>query len=213
MSVSFLDAVIRLAAAALLSGVIGFEREFQKKPAGLRTHMLVGMGSALFAIVSLSSFEALDPSRIAAGVVTGVGFLGAGAIFREGQFVRGLTTAAGLWVVAGIGLAAGAGDIGLAAVASGVALTVLLVLGALESYLGKKKGDVVQMQVLIADEIAIGKVMKLAERHDPELGEVSFETSDDERVGTLVLHVSRNRAEVVAAMLAAVDGVSGVEVG
>ncbi len=111
------DTLLRLAIAALLGGAIGLERELDEKAAGLRTHMLVAGGSALFTLVSAYGFSAFvghgkisyDPSRIAAQIVTGIGFLGAGVIFRQGFTIRGLTTAASLWLVAAIGMAAGAG--------------------------------------------------------------------------------------------------------
>jgi putative Mg2+ transporter-C (MgtC) family protein len=129
------EALLRLALAATLGGLIGFERELREREAGLRTHMLVAMGSALFTIVSAYGFHDFlasgqsvvraDPTRIAAQIVTGIGFLGAGAIIRQGLSVRGLTTAATLWVVAAIGLAAGAGYY------SGAVTTTALVLVSL----------------------------------------------------------------------------------
>ena len=113
------EVFLRLALAAALGAAIGLERELREREAGLRTHLLVSLGSALFTIVSAYGFHAFlasganvvraDPTRIAAQIVTGIGFLGAGAIIRQGLSVRGLTTAATLWVVAAIGLAAGAG--------------------------------------------------------------------------------------------------------
>jgi putative Mg2+ transporter-C (MgtC) family protein len=113
------DALLRLAVAGGLGTAIGFERELRDREAGIRTHLLVALGAALFTIVSAYGFHEiltaggnvvrLDPSRIAAQIVTGIGFLGAGAIIREGLSVRGLTTAATLWVVAAIGMACGAG--------------------------------------------------------------------------------------------------------
>jgi putative Mg2+ transporter-C (MgtC) family protein len=119
--------------AAGLGLAIGVERELRDREAGLRTHLLVSLGSCLFTIVSAYGFHEIlthggsvvraDPSRIAAQIVTGIGFLGAGAIIREGLSVRGLTTAATLWVVAAIGMAAGAGYYGPAALAT--ALTIL----------------------------------------------------------------------------------------
>ena len=105
----------RLILSVLLSGLIGFERQLHKRTAGLRTHILVALGSCLIMLTSLYVFDiykgiaAVDPSRIAAGVITGIGFLGAGAIIREPEGIKGLTTAASLWVVAGIGLAVGCG--------------------------------------------------------------------------------------------------------
>lgn len=106
-----LDITLRLAVAMLLGGVIGFEREYRAKDAGFRTHFLVALGSALFCIVSQFGFgfELKDSSRVAAQVVSGIGFLGAGTIIFQKNVVRGLTTAAGLWVTAAIGLSCGTG--------------------------------------------------------------------------------------------------------
>ena len=106
-----LDITLRLAVAMLLGGVIGFEREYRAKDAGFRTHFLVALGSALFCIVSQYGFgfELKDSSRVAAQVVSGIGILGAGTIIFQKNVVRGLTTAAGLWVTAAIGLACGTG--------------------------------------------------------------------------------------------------------
>jgi putative Mg2+ transporter-C (MgtC) family protein len=113
------DATLRLSVAAGLGAVVGAERELRDREAGIRTHLLVSLGSALFTIVSAYGFHEFltgggsvvraDPTRIAAQIVTGIGFLGAGAIIREGLSVRGLTTAATLWVVAAIGMSSGAG--------------------------------------------------------------------------------------------------------
>jgi putative Mg2+ transporter-C (MgtC) family protein len=110
---------LRVLVAAALGGVVGLERELSDQPAGFRTHMLVSLGSALFTMVGaygLSAFipenaenTSFDPMRVAAQVVTGIGFLGAGAIIRQGVSIRGLTTAASLWVTAAIGMAAGVG--------------------------------------------------------------------------------------------------------
>ena len=131
------DTLARLAVAAALGSVIGFEREFREREAGLRTHLLVAVGAALFTIVSAFGFGdilgesgphvlvRLDPSRIAAQVVSGIGFLGAGAIIRQGLSVRGLTTAASLWVVAAIGMAAGAGFYAGAVLATALGLVAL----------------------------------------------------------------------------------------
>lgn len=107
--------ILRLILSVLLSGLIGFERQLHRRTAGLRTHILVSLGSCLIMLTSMYVFDIykdkvlLDPGRIAAGVITGIGFLGAGTIIREREGVRGLTTAASLWVVAGIGLSIGIG--------------------------------------------------------------------------------------------------------
>ena len=127
-----LDITLRLAVAMLLGGVIGFEREYRAKDAGFRTHFLVALGSALFCIVSQFGFgfELKDSSRVAAQVVSGIGFLGAGTIIFQKNVVRGLTTAAGLWVTAAIGLACGTGMYLPAVVTTLMVLIVLEILSA-----------------------------------------------------------------------------------
>lgn len=121
------EAILRLLLATALGAIIGFQRERAGKPAGLRTHILICLGAALFTVASIYGFGAAsDPSRIAAGVLIGVGFLGAGIIMRTGEgIVAGLTTAATIWAVAGIGLAAGAGLYLVSAVAAVLILIVL----------------------------------------------------------------------------------------
>ena len=122
-----LTIVLRLLLAAALGAAIGYQRERAGKPAGLRTHILICLGAALFTVASIYGFgPASDPSRVAAGVLVGVGFLGAGVIMRTGEgIVAGLTTAATMWAVAGIGLAAGAGLYVASAVATVLMLIVL----------------------------------------------------------------------------------------
>ena len=122
------EMVLRLLLAAALGAIIGYQRERAAKPAGLRTHILICVGAALFTIASLYGFGAsADPARVAAGIVAGIGFLGAGAIIhREGGLVAGLTTAATIWAVAGIGLAAGAGLYLISGVTTALVLIVLL---------------------------------------------------------------------------------------
>lgn len=133
--ITFAEEFLRIALAAGLGAAVGLERELREHEAGLRTHMLVAVGSALFTLVSAYGFSEffvqtgpvvpVDPTRIAAQIVTGIGFLGAGAIIRQGMNVRGLTTAATLWAVAAIGLASGVGYY------SGAIATTVVVLVAL----------------------------------------------------------------------------------
>ena len=121
----FAEMVLRLALAGVLGGVIGAEREYRGKVAGTRTHLLVALGSALMLLVSQHGFGAQgDPGRVAAQIVSGIGFIGAGAIMVDRKSVHGLTTAAGIWVAAGIGMATAAGLYGLA-----IATTVLALVG------------------------------------------------------------------------------------
>jgi putative Mg2+ transporter-C (MgtC) family protein len=121
--------VLRLLLAAVLGGAIGYQRERTGKPAGLRTHMLICIGAALFTVVSIYAFEGADPSRVAAQIVTGIGFLGAGAIiFRSTDgLIAGLTTAATMWVVAGIGVAVGSGLIMASVLTTVIVLIVLFI--------------------------------------------------------------------------------------
>src|SRR3982751_194778 len=134
-SLTWDEELLRVVVAAALGGAVGLERELREREAGFRTHMLVAVGSALFTLVSAYGFREFlvgggsviraDPTRIAAQIVTGIGFLGAGAIIRQGLSVRGLTTAATLWVVAAIGLASGAGYYSAALITTAVALVSL----------------------------------------------------------------------------------------
>jgi putative Mg2+ transporter-C (MgtC) family protein len=133
-----LEVTIRLFIALLLGGIIGIEREYRAKEAGFRTHFLVALGSALFCIVSQFGFgvDLKDPSRIAAQVVSGIGFIGAGTIIFQKNVVRGLTTAAGLWVTAAIGLACGTGMYVIALIATGMVLLGLEVINAFIPQIG-----------------------------------------------------------------------------
>ena len=143
-----LDVLGRLLLASLLGAFIGFEREVHGRPAGFRTHLLVSLGSCLFVVVSIDFYRmygnfgglgpvGVDPGRIAAQVVTGIGFLGAGAIIREKASIRGLTTAACLWVAAAIGLSCGAGRFGPAIVVTMLAVVSLLLLKKVENRIKK----------------------------------------------------------------------------
>jgi putative Mg2+ transporter-C (MgtC) family protein len=126
-SLNWDEALLRLALAGVLGGLIGLERELREREAGLRTHLLVAVGAALFTIAGAYGFDSVsvDPTRVAAQIVTGIGFLGAGAIIRQGFSVRGLTTAATLWVVAAVGLASGAGYYSGAVITTAVVLVAL----------------------------------------------------------------------------------------
>ncbi len=143
----------RLLLAALLSGLIGYEREKHGRAAGLRTTILVGVGSCLIMMTSMQVFElykgmaSIDPARIAAQVVSGIGFLGAGTIIRFKASVRGLTTAAGLWAVAGIGLAVGCGFYSAALLATFTIFLVLVLFSKVESRLRRDIYKVLKMEV------------------------------------------------------------------
>jgi|SRR6516165_1586479 putative Mg2+ transporter-C (MgtC) family protein len=135
-----IDDVWRLLLAAGLGAVLGLEREYRQKPAGLRTNILIAVGSALFTIVSLKLAPSGDQSRVAGQIVTGIGFLGGGAIMRYRDTVHGMTTAATIWVNAAIGIAAGAGQIALATFTAAITLVVLVVLPPIEVYFEQRAG-------------------------------------------------------------------------
>jgi putative Mg2+ transporter-C (MgtC) family protein len=140
MTISYLDILLRLGLALVLGAIIGLERESTEHTAGLRTQALVALGSALFTVISAFGFLGfttiphvqIDPTRIASYIVAGIGFLGAGSIFRDQHRVRGLTTAATVWLVAAVGMACGAGFLWEAVIATILALIVLIVLRYVE---------------------------------------------------------------------------------
>lgn len=141
------EVIIRLILSAIIGGIIGIEREANNRPAGLRTHVLVTVGATLIMLVSIDGFSHVpglvqgDPGRIAAQVVSGIGFLGAGTIMKTGNQIKGLTTAASLWICAGIGLALGSGYYLGAFVTTAIVLITLMSLGIFEKQLfsGKYK--------------------------------------------------------------------------
>ena len=135
------DFILRLLLAGIMGGLIGLEREMRAKGAGIRTHFIVALGSALFMIISIFAFEGtdkFDSSRVAAGVVSGIGFIGGGVIIFQRNVIRGITTAAGMWVAAAIGLACGAGMYPLAAAATVITLLVLELLHFFHLRYGEK---------------------------------------------------------------------------
>jgi putative Mg2+ transporter-C (MgtC) family protein len=162
------DLAGRLLVGALLGAVIGIERELADQQAGLRTHLLVALGSALFTVVSIYGFASVgplgaqgsvDPSRVAAQIVTGVGFLGAGAIIRQGISVRGLTTAASLWATAAIGLAAGAGQPAIAAVSTVIMVVSLGPLVRVAKWLRVRGATELQVCLELDEIEALGAVV------------------------------------------------------
>jgi putative Mg2+ transporter-C (MgtC) family protein len=134
------ELIRRLLTAALLGALLGFEREIRHKSAGLRTNVLIAVGSALFTVMSyeLVATPGSDAGRVAAQIVTGIGFVGAGAIMRTGSGVHGLTTAATVWVNAAVGMAVGNGKYHLAFIATGITLAALLVLHPLEGLIARR---------------------------------------------------------------------------
>lgn len=168
--VSLWEAVTKLMISAFLSGLVGIERESANRPAGFRTHVLVGVGSTLVMLVSIGMAEIsgrvpADPARIAAQVVSGIGFIGAGTILREGASVRGLTTAASLWVVSAIGLGVGAGMYAPSAMTTLIVILALVILGRLEKAILSRRLSMIT--VIIDDKPGqIGRIATtLGNRH------------------------------------------------
>jgi putative Mg2+ transporter-C (MgtC) family protein len=178
-----LDIAVRLVVASLLGAAIGLEREIHDHPAGMRTHLLVAVGSALFTVVSIFGFvdvlgpgqsTPVDPSRVAAQIVTGIGFLGAGAILKFGATVRGLTTAASLWTAAAIGMAAGAADYILAAVGTAIVVFSLWPLNWVEDRIHGPSAEIGNVRLELRNLEAIGRISDAARANRLEL--VSIDT-------------------------------------
>ena len=191
------EGVARLLLVVLLAGAVGLERELRDQEAGLRTHMLVGLGSALFVIVgnfSWSELEfgndvgvVLDPSRVVAYVITGIGFLGAGTIIKHGINIKGLTTAASLWVVAAVGVAVGAGDYGLGVVATAIVLLSLWPVRMLANALGLRASRGHRLELELEPQGSVAAVLARLEAQGAETMSAKLTEEDDVRRLELVM--------------------------
>jgi putative Mg2+ transporter-C (MgtC) family protein len=214
-----------LATALLLSALIGLEREIRQKNAGLRTHTLVGVGAALFMLISKYGFSdvlvpgkvVLDPSRVAAQIVTGVGFLGAGLIFVRSNSVRGLTTAAAIWVTAAVGAASGAGLFVLAIMTTAIYFLVAVVFPVLTRRLPQSSTAVSMIRVRYPDGRGVLRhLLHVATDRGFAIDEVSTEAADHRRMDerTLVevtLHVhGRSSVNDLAAAFSEIEDVDAV---
>lgn len=191
-----MEFIFRVFVAALLGGMIGFEREYRAKEAGLRTHFLVAMGSALFMIVSQYGFDAvlgtsitLDPSRVAAQVVSGIGFIGAGTIIFQKHVIKGLTTAAGLWVTSAIGLACGSG-LYLLSVAS--TLLVLLCLETIFFILMRIGSRTISVTISTTEREKIKKVVNQLREDCVTMDSYEMKRQGELFVVSMELKVKRN---------------------
>ena len=204
--------LLRLAVAGVLGAAVGVERELREHEAGLRTHLLVSLGSALFTLVSAYGFAdvlnqggpsvvRLDPSRIAAQIVTGIGFLGAGAIIRQGLSVRGLTTAATLWVVAAIGMASGAGYYSAAILTTAI---VLLALGPLRGVafriLNRFRPETGRLLVQLPTGASPGALIDEVERRGARIVSLDVSQEGDRRNVALDVAIAQNQPALVAAV-------------
>ncbi len=217
------EITLRIVVATILGGVIGMEREIRDQAAGFRTHILVCVGATLFTIASQYGFVGLvqgstitlDPTRIAAQIVSGIGFLGAGAIIRYGVSVRGLTTAASLWVVAAIGLAVGAGFYSAALVVSLAVLVSLIVLRSLEyRWLHKVKPEFQRFSLCLQDDVdTVSKVLSFLESRGVTTREIHLERMEEDRLSlNLVAQLPhRLKAEDIMHPLLGLEGVFRVD--
>jgi len=213
------ESLLRLVLAAVLGGAIGIERELREREAGLRTHLLVSVGSALFTIVSAYGFHAFltsgqsvvraDPTRIAAQIVTGIGFLGAGAIIRQGLSVRGLTTAATLWVVAAVGLASGAGYYSAAVITTALVLVALYPLRIVAyRVLGRFRPEDGRLLVELPVGESPGAVIDEVERSGARLEAIEVSQEGDRR--RLALDVALPHGTQVPVLVARIADVAHV---
>ncbi len=206
---------IKILSAFLVGGVIGWQREIAEKPAGLRTHILVCVGSALITMVSISAFGKMgaDPARITAQIVSGIGFLGAGTIFRYGGTVTGLTTAASLWAISGIGIALGSGMFFIGFLATGLIFLTLWLLEYLEKRFLKRKTYMLRVSTLREPGI-MERIGNKLENLGIHIERIKIQEGEGTMICTLHIHVplARKVTEVIS-MLQTIEALKEVEVG
>lgn len=213
------EIALRLVTATALAGLVGLDREHQRSAAGLRTHALVGMSSCLLMIVSAYGFAdvlgtpgvGLDPSRIAAQIVTGIGFLGAGTIIAHGDSVRGLTTAASIWAVAALGIAVGGGMYRAAILGTALALILLLVLRPFERRLDarwrKQTISALYDPLLVSPEVVLGALR----RANLNVVGLSVEAQGDSGKDQIEVTLGQSGDAVLANALQVVAQLEGVQ--
>lgn len=208
------DMLLRLGAAFLLGALIGFERERHQRPAGLRTHILVALASALFAMISIrAAGDSYDPGRIAAQVVAGIGFLGAGTIMRHGSVVRGLTTAASLWMAAALGLACGFGWYLAALTGAVLAFMALTLVKYAEDWVPRANKPLQLLVVALPGKDPLPGVLAVLHSLRANLDRIKFGSESREEGQHLVLylrHTPLADPQVISAAVAAVEGVAEV---
>ncbi|KRF42185.1 MgtC/SapB family protein [Paenibacillus sp. Soil787] len=228
--IDYLELTIRLILALILGGLIGLEREFGGHPAGLRTHILVCLGAAVIVLLSMYGFSQfaqepnvrMDPSRLAAQVISGIGFLGAGTIMRTGLGISGLTTAASLWVVASIGLAIGAGFYYGAILTTVLVLISLLFLNKLEKTFVKAKLHRHILLKIQEDSSNLNHIVTKLNKYSIQIHKLTIENNDGlqspnncsylfMRMRVVVRKPGRFEEALIA--LSTIDGVLGVETG
>lgn len=200
----FGEALLRLVVAATFTALIGIDRELRAKPAGLRTNVLVGAAAATFAFVGAELFPGADPSRVAAQIVTGIGFLGGGAIFAAGARPVGLTTAAALWGAAAVGTAAGIGAFAVAGALVIVTMVALIPMDWVVARLLEEWGvRDLRVQVLVADVGGVRAVRELLDRHGFRAHPVELREVGGHVVVELLVHARPSRLRALVAELEA----------
>jgi len=224
VSEAFALYVVPLGMALLLGGVIGFEREWHGRPAGLRTHILVCLSATMLIVASRAVSAGkvdlgggnlvFDPNRMGAGIVTGIGFLGAATVIRSGDYVRGLTTAACIWYVAGLGIVLGSGHFAMGAATTGVVLFVLVLVNRIERNM--RPTIYRRLSVLVEGRESapiVAAVRGELEQTGIRELDVASNWSSDAESTELTFHVSLNERDVVPGLverLSRVDGVNRV---
>lgn len=205
---------LRLLLAAALGGMIGLEREHSGKPAGFRTNMLIGLGAALITEVSINVGQAPggDPGRIAAQIVSGIGFLGAGTILHARGAVFGLTTAATLWVVAAIGIAVGARNYMAAVIGTALVMLALMLLGRVEDHLIPRKPSERHVDVTInPDGSVINAIEDVLRRSGYEVDTIKVEKNHDQYFASFQARGAAQHWETALKQVLALEGVRKVE--
>ncbi|HEX5241016.1 MAG TPA: MgtC/SapB family protein [Candidatus Limnocylindrales bacterium] len=211
-----LDFAARLIVAAAVGMVIGTEREIHGHPAGIRTHMLVALGAGTFTLMSLNGFgqgtnTGNDATRIAAQIVSGIGFLGAGAILKDGVVIRGLTTAASLWATAAVGMAAGAAEYVICIVSAGIILVSLWPINALAERMHGTSLPEIQLRLTLERVDLLGEVSAVLASHKVDIGTIGTQRiGKDAFRADLSLH-SRTSQAILAAV-EAIGRIPGVEI-
>lgn len=217
--VSEWELLLRLVLACFLGGLIGYERQSRRKSAGLRTNILVCLGSCLIMVLSQSIYQQVegltnaDPARLAAQVVSGIGFLGAGTIMKEGLTVKGLTTAACLWVVAGVGLAVGAGFYAGALFTSFLVFATLGTLSRLDDWVSAEKSMVIYIETRdLNDQMKI--LTNALDKQDVHIRQIQVKDNDEMTILVTILtnHFPVRRSAEIVDLLRKIDGVRRVKI-
>lgn len=219
MALPLSQIALRLVVATVLAGIVGLDREHHRSAAGLRTHALVGMSSCLFMIASAFGFAdilgtpnvTLDPSRIAAQIVTGIGFLGAGSIIAHGVSVRGLTTAASIWTVAAIGLAVGGGMYRASLIATALTIVLLLALRPLEQKLDQRWHKQSVSAVYAPGAVSPENILAALRGVNLQVTRLSVEPRTEEGKERLLITLAEGGDEAMQKAMQTIAAVAGVE--